>query len=56
MQRAGTVQNFDSQTEGGKLCERASDLTKRTVNNSNVMQETGRKWKAARRGGKNINK
>lgn len=56
MQRAGTVQNFGFQTEGGKLYENALDLTKGTVNNSNVIQETGKKWSAARRGEKNINK
>lgn len=56
MQRAGTVQKFVSRTEGGKLYERALDLTKRTVNSSNVMQETGKKRRAARRVEKNTNK
>lgn len=53
MQRAGAVCNFVYHTEGGKLYKRALDLTKRTANNSNIMQETGQKWKAARRGEKN---
>lgn len=49
MQRAGAVCSFVYRTEGGKLYKRALDLTKRTANNSNVMQETGQKWEAARR-------
>lgn len=53
MQRAAAVCNFVYHTEGEKLYKRALDLTKRTANNSNVMQETGQKWKAARRGEKN---
>lgn len=57
MQRSGAVCNFDYHSEGGKLYKRALDLTKRTPNNSNVMQETSQKWKAAARGGKKkINK
>lgn len=49
MQRAGADCNFVYHTEEGKLYKRALDLTKRTVNNINVMQDTGQKWKAARR-------
>lgn len=45
MQRAGTVCSFVCHTEGGKLYKRALDLTKRTANNSNVMQETGQNAK-----------
>lgn len=56
MQRAGAVCSFVYRTEGGKLYKRALDLTKRTANNRNVMQETGQKWEAARRSEKNINK
>lgn len=56
MQRVGAAGNFVYHTEGGKFYKRALDLTKRTANNSNVMQETGQKWKTARRGEKNINK
>lgn len=56
MQRAGAVCSFVYHTEAGKLYKRALDLTKRTVKNSNIMQETGQKWKAARRGEKNINR
>jgi len=54
--RAGTVHDFVSQTEGGKLYERALDFTKRTANDSNVMQEAGKKWRAARGGEKYTNK
>lgn len=52
MQRAGAACNFVYHTEGEKLYKRSLNLTKRTANNSNVMQETGQKWKAARRGEK----